>query len=275
MNTTLPSSVTIEEAVARMVNLDYIPTGFTLLEMTAAFEEEAETDYENARTDRLPEDQIASFKLHMDSCKARHALAQLLMDSLHYEVKNREGSMIVLADDTSSQQRLTLESVSDWASEKYGIGIPEWGYQLGVANEMYPKVSWEDMTIKIWKNHHIGLLIKGVDKKRIHFRKINLMGIGKNEPNELGKLLLALSDLGSFPTNRRSKKFSTSLSKLRTVLRKLTGLRTDPFHDFHPVEGWKSRFRIVNDENNAEDRMMKRTTTFDDALNNDEHQIDY
>jgi len=32
-----PSSVTVEEAIARMVNMDYIPEGFTLLDMTAAF----------------------------------------------------------------------------------------------------------------------------------------------------------------------------------------------------------------------------------------------
>ena len=35
MNKLSPSSITIEEAVARMINFDYIFPGFSLLEMTA------------------------------------------------------------------------------------------------------------------------------------------------------------------------------------------------------------------------------------------------
>ena len=36
--------VTIEEAVGLMINLDYIPAGFTVLEMTEAFADEAENN---------------------------------------------------------------------------------------------------------------------------------------------------------------------------------------------------------------------------------------
>jgi len=49
MNKSLPSSLTIEEAVAWMINLDYIPTGFTLLDMMAAFQEQAEVEFHNAK----------------------------------------------------------------------------------------------------------------------------------------------------------------------------------------------------------------------------------
>lgn len=46
-------SVTAEEAVALMINMDYIPSDFTLDDMLDAFSEEAEVAYENARIDRL------------------------------------------------------------------------------------------------------------------------------------------------------------------------------------------------------------------------------
>jgi hypothetical protein len=49
-------TLTVEEAVAEMVNMDYIPAGFTLLEMLAAFQEEAEVEYENARLERRSEE---------------------------------------------------------------------------------------------------------------------------------------------------------------------------------------------------------------------------
>lgn len=37
-----PPSITLDEAVAWMVNMEFIPTGLTLLEMTSAFHQEAE-----------------------------------------------------------------------------------------------------------------------------------------------------------------------------------------------------------------------------------------
>jgi hypothetical protein len=37
MNRSVASSITIEEAVALMVNLDYIPSGFSLIELKSRF----------------------------------------------------------------------------------------------------------------------------------------------------------------------------------------------------------------------------------------------
>ena len=62
MKTSIPSSITVEEAVARLINLDYIPTGFTLDEMTSAFLEEAEVEYQNACLDRSAAGQLDALK---------------------------------------------------------------------------------------------------------------------------------------------------------------------------------------------------------------------
>ena len=41
-----PIVLSLEAAVARLINLDYIPEGFTLLGMTEAFMKEAKEEYE-------------------------------------------------------------------------------------------------------------------------------------------------------------------------------------------------------------------------------------
>lgn len=126
MSKSHPSSVTAEEAVARMVNMDYIPSGFTLEDMLSAFREEAEVEHYNAKIDHLPGAQIESLKVRLEACEARRSLAKLLLEDLREEAHNTQESAIVLSQDSTSKPRYTLESVSDWATFKYGIGIPEW-----------------------------------------------------------------------------------------------------------------------------------------------------
>jgi len=259
-----PSSITIEEAVARMVNQDYIPTGCTLPEMTAAFLEEAEVDYENARIDGLPETEIKSLQIRMESCKARHLLTILLLESLQEEIKKEQDSMIVLAGDASSQCRITLESIADWASDRYGIGIPEWTPEKSPENEALKNVCWSDITIKIWRDYNIGLFIKGKDRKKTHFRKIELMGMAKSEPNQLGGILVGLSLDTRFLEKRITPQQSTAISKLRRILCKWVGLSGDPFEPYIPETGLKPKFTIINDESNAAERIEKRSTTHEE-----------
>ncbi|MFH1218151.1 MAG: hypothetical protein V1706_16780 [Pseudomonadota bacterium] len=261
MNRAVPSSITIEEAVAEMVNMDYIPAGFTLLEMIAAFQEEAEANYENAQIDRLPEDQITPLKIRMESCRARHTLAHLLMESLQYEVDNPKDSMIVLSNDSSSKQRLTLTSVSDWAADRYGIGVSRWTNDVKKVGDNLKNVPWEDVTVKIWKDNKIGYSCKKGEFKRSHFQKIGLMGKVKNEPNQRGGILIGLSLEKKFPRgNYAEASEKTAISKLRRVLCKWVGLSTDPFKPCNESEGWKPRFTLLNDIHNADERAKKKAT---------------
>jgi hypothetical protein len=254
-----PSSITLEEAVARMVNLDYIPTGFTLLEMTSAFLEEAEVDYENARIDRLPDDQITSLKTRMDACNARHSLAQLLMVDLRQEIDDSESGLVKVSSDSTSQVRLTLESVASWASDKYGIGIPEWSHAGQDADHSVQTVRWEDITIKIYAEYKIGCFYGNNSRKQSHFRDIGLMGLRKNATNNLGAILIALSRGAKFPTaTKPANKDKTALSKLRSALEQLTGISSDPFYAFNEGDGWKPRFKLIDDRRNAHERAKER-----------------
>ena len=257
MEKSFPSSITVEEAVAEMVNMDYIPAGFTLLSMIEAFQVEAEIEYENARIDRLPEDQIAPLKIRMESCRARHTLAQLLLESLQYEVDHPERSVIVLANNSLSMQRLTFESVWYWAADRYGIGISRVTQDSNKVDETLKNIYWEDVTIKIWADYKIGYSLKKGKCHRSHFRTIGLMGNIKKIPNHLGGILIGLSQNRIFPTGGCQSKDKTAISKLRGVLYKWIGLPDDPFIRYNQSEGWLPRFRLIYNVNNADERAEK------------------
>ncbi len=99
MSKKVPQTVTAEDAVAQIVAIDYIPEGFTLLEMTAAFLEEAETDHENARIDRISDDQKSMLAIRANICEMRHLLAQQLLDAVELELASPNGALAVVPDD--------------------------------------------------------------------------------------------------------------------------------------------------------------------------------
>ena len=121
-----PTSITVEEAVSRMVNMDYIPTGFSLIEMTEAFLEEAEVDYHNAKVDRVPPEDLKIFALRVDVCHSRRLLAISLLDHIKQELANPKTSTLIISPENTSSTRLELKSVANWSAEKYGISIPDW-----------------------------------------------------------------------------------------------------------------------------------------------------
>jgi hypothetical protein len=249
-----------------MVNMDYIPTGFTLLEMTSAFHQEAETEYANARNGHLPDgetgplsaDLIERLKIRMEVCEARNSLAHSLTNAIRGELADPKGSLVFLPDDPSRGQRLTLKSLFDWAANRFGVGIPEW---LHARYQETPvqKISWEDVTIKIYADHKIGCFLGKKDHKRSSFQAIGLMGERKIGPNQRGEMLIGLSQKKKFPPGSRPEATDkTAISKLRNALKQLTGLTSDPFYPFNKADGWKPRFRLIDDRRNADERAKER-----------------
>ncbi len=263
-NTTIPSSITVEEAVARMVNMDYIPEGFSLSEMTAAFQEEAEVEYENARRNHESTAQLTRKKIRLEACKARHSLTELLLESVNYELAHPDESLIFRANDTSTKSRLTLASITNWAAESYGIGIPEWPLPALATHDTEgaeqhttatTQGGWDDVTIKIYADYRIGYCIGQGKYRNSSFQTIGLMGTRKNGPNFLGGILLGLSMGNKFPNGRNPEgKDKTAISKLRSSLAKLTHISDDPFFRINEADGWKPRFRLIDDRKNADQR---------------------
>ena len=265
-----PSSITVEEAVAYMVNMDYIPAGLTLLEMLAAFQEEAEVNHFNASLKRLPKDQNTTLKLRVDSCKARLLLTKQLLASLQNEIDHPEDSMIVLAEEDSDEQRVTFDSVSYWAAYKYGIGITD----STTVDDKLKGVRWEHVTIKIWKDFKIGYSVKKGKFRRSNFRKIKLMGEKQKKPNKQGKILIDLSEQKIYPDgNYIQPNEKTAISRLRDALCMLIPLSDDPFYKHNKDYGWKPRFTLIDDVDNADKRDKKKAEDTMVSIDNPENKI--
>ncbi len=65
MNKSLPSSITIEEAVARMVNVSNIPKESNLIDYLATWAFNAETEYEEAKKNGLPSKELELIELRV------------------------------------------------------------------------------------------------------------------------------------------------------------------------------------------------------------------
>lgn len=268
MSQSIPSSVTIEEAVAKMVNMDYIPAGFTLLEMTNAFREEAVLKYEEAEDNGDPYEDIQALKLHMESCQARHSLANLLFRSLRYEVNHPLGSKIVIADDSSGPIRLTYKSVKYWAGDTFGIGWAPEKISNGCLSDGIAapnsEARWEDITVKLYANQRIGYRIgNGKGKFKIStFANVGLTDKRKNEPNYQAGILINLAKKSTYRNkyplrNNPANNETTAISKLRNSLKELTGISSDPFLPFNGNDGWIPRFELEDDRENADIRAKK------------------
>lgn len=263
VNSAKPSSLTIEEAVALMINLDYIPTGFSLLELLAAFQEEAEVELHNAKIDSLPADQLDILAIRNSASSARHSLAKLLTDHLCKEIVNPESSIFVSTSGQTIEPRIDITSLSDWASEHYGIDIQAYraSNQIGTGtDEPSQNVGWESITIKIYANHRLAYSFEKGPYKQARFQDIGLMGKRKNGPNHLGLILLDLCEKVKFPKTKSENKDAAAISKLRNSLKKMTGISKDPFYSINEADGWKPRFKLIDDRRNADERAKDRAT---------------
>ena len=250
-----PTSITVEEAVSRMVNMDYIPTGFSLIDMAEAFLEEAEVDYHNAKVDRASPEELKIFALRVDVCHSRRLLAISLLDHIKQELANPKTSTLIISTETTSSARLELKSVANWSAEKYGISIPDW---FGVEEDSDGPFNWKDITIKIYKDCKIGCFF-GKEKRTLsHFSDIGLMGKAKRMPNKQGLILIGLSSGEKFPINPKSEgKDKTSLSKIRDALESLTGISAEPFYPINDRDGWKPIFKLIDARNSSDERAKK------------------
>ncbi len=118
------TSITAEEAVALMVNFNGIPDGYSLLDMTDAFREYAEIEFEDARQRCLPDTEIVRYMSRLDAAEARHELAKSLIEHIHQDIASKN-TILQLSDQSFGKTRLTLKSVEDWAQENYGISLPK------------------------------------------------------------------------------------------------------------------------------------------------------
>ena len=264
-----------------MINMDYIPSDFTLDDMLAAFSEEAEVEYDNARIDKLSKTQIAYLRIRAEATKARQALAQLLLKDIQVEAGKGEGAAITRSEDSTSKPRYSLESIVWWAAFKYGIDISRWLSKPTAPSKDKRKrtdATWSEIVIKIKKGHQIAYSHKKGRWTVFNFEEIGLLDRRSRSGNYLSVILLGFSASPpkKFPQSKAAKaKDKTAISKLRTVLKKLTGIDSDPFFGFNEADGWKPKFKLIDDRRAADRRAEKaaRHEEYNDELHYD-HEND-
>lgn len=251
MSKSIPPTLTIEEAVSLMIGLDYIPSGLTALDMTAAFLEESEVDMENN-----PKSSIRSAR--HDVCLARHRLATSLLAALNLEAENKDSEYLDRSEDISPSPRFTTESLNHWAQDRFGITI--WAPSAPSVNtdSELTNVTWRDVTIKIYKGYQIAFRVGQSDIYRSSFSEIKLLGKKKLEPNACGHLLLDFAERKRFPKSTSATAASrTMMSKLRSCLTMLVQISGDPFTPYNIEDGWRPNFKLIDERRNADERAKR------------------
>lgn len=249
------ASVTIDQAVALMLNQDYVPEGLSVTDLTSAFLEEAEVNHYNAALDSLTKDEIASLNLRVLACESRHRLAVSLTNDLKHELTNPDSDLEFL-EAVSNEPALTLESLANWAENRYGITVHN---EFEPRSHIEPPASWNLVTIKLYSDYRIRYFLNNNEQRRCNFYDIGLMGKRKNSSNHIGMLLIGLSMGKKYPQGGTlENKHAAAICKLRSSLKKLTNIHTDPFFSYNEGDGWKPRFKLVDERNNADKRAKHR-----------------
>lgn len=133
-------SVTVEEAVALLININEVPVGSSVKEVTATAKERAADGYREATGilaeaeagNQVPSAEAAVgaifegfFSIACENVNhARTELAHSLLDAFQKELDRPGPSMLVQVSSTSAVPRFTLDSVNRWATKHFGIRIP-------------------------------------------------------------------------------------------------------------------------------------------------------
>jgi hypothetical protein len=122
MSESLPTSLSIEEAVARMVNIGNLPIGVPLIDFLDQLVANAEDDFNDARNKNLPSDHVHLLERRKMAANARFQLASELKLHMEWELETPNYlSLLKVSDRTSSVTRLELDSVELWARFHYDI----------------------------------------------------------------------------------------------------------------------------------------------------------
>lgn len=185
--------------------------------------------------------------------------AAVYMRAINHELTKSKASKLIIdkaKTDETGETYIDIISLNKWSFDKYKIKIIDDDIS-DAHHEMddLPNAAWEDVTIKILANYRISFSLKKGKFSIKSFREIGLMHKSYDKPNNHGLILIGLSEGMKFPgSSTLEKKHKTAISKLRDCLRNLTGMQTDPFQVYNKHDGYKPRFKLIDDRSNADRR---------------------
>ena len=130
----MTTAITVEEAIALLLNLDQLPVGRSVTDMTSSMFEDATAKHDIATTS-FKESNIAGGKIEAmfesfflfgraEVCRNLYELSLALFEAFQKEQKRGGESILVRAPSSSPVPRFTRVSVSRWAQENFGMHIP-------------------------------------------------------------------------------------------------------------------------------------------------------
>ena len=118
----MANTITIEDAVARMVNVGKIPMGVSLLDYLGAIVNDAENKLEEAREQELSSQQIELLGLCVKNNARKYTFAGELLKHIQWELDTPpKSSVLKVSPESGNTMQLELSSVAEWASVYYGI----------------------------------------------------------------------------------------------------------------------------------------------------------
>lgn len=134
-----PSSVTIEEAVAKMIGFDVLPEQTLLEDAIAQLANLTKEDYFNAQEDNLESSIIHRFGEELQYWQQLLLQAKTLLEDLQESIDKPDALLHIVPSDTC-RTRITTQSVYAWAQKRHDIQIPEWQEYRGAAQKPYQKL---------------------------------------------------------------------------------------------------------------------------------------
>ena len=267
-----PEYVTVDEAVALILNHDLFEEGVTLIEFLDAIVDSAEKKEAACEI----ADDFELYQSHIEASKARLAFAEALQAGLKIEMQRLDDgyeSTIERGDSNNGKRLILTDSLDNWAWENFWLTIPT------QEEKTCSEYTWHDITISLMPNERIEIKSKNTVIADKHLTEVGLKGKKKTSPNESFGILLGMANNKKFPPSSRTGSNTKQISSLRKILQTLTNINRelDPFLPFNKTDGWRPSFQLV-DKRNAGDQRAKEKAThipFDEAAHSNKQDRTY
>ena len=158
----------------------------------------------------------------------------------------------------------TIHSAYHWA-KTHGKEVPEWAPPTIQSSEAPQQmediaISWNGAELILRASNKV--IIKYADGRSVtkDLEGTGILNARTKNLNTAGVALLRLASNASIPKNGGPEAGISSkvMSELRSSLKELAGIDSDPFFDYNPADGWKPRFQFRDRRNAADERAKEK-----------------
>ena len=201
------STITIEDAVARMINVGEIPIGISLIDYLDAIVKEAEDKFDVAKARELPSKELDLLDLCIKANTAKFTFAENLIRHIEWELDTPSHiSILKVSTDSGKTRQLVLSSVAEWASAHYYIDRFDYEELTNKSIEL-PTTKSEKLAINIAKDGLSAVLAKrlyitfALALEELVSSKKNSIGFGTADDINVAQTANVLFDRATKPKN--------------------------------------------------------------------------